>query len=51
MQDLKDRLKQSDSTNQSLQNYVQFLKTSYSNVFSDGVFRGPPRTYRPPSPI
>ncbi|XP_056144172.1 outer dense fiber protein 2-like [Lampris incognitus] len=31
----KDRLEQSDSTNRSLQNYVQFLKASYGNVFGD----------------
>ncbi|CAI5667868.1 unnamed protein product [Oreochromis niloticus] len=34
-QDLKDRLEQSDSTNRSLQNYVQFLKGSYASVFGD----------------
>ncbi|CAB1332447.1 unnamed protein product, partial [Coregonus sp. 'balchen'] len=31
LQDVKDRLEQSDSTNRSLQNYVQFLKASYAN--------------------
>ncbi|XP_040013920.1 outer dense fiber protein 2 isoform X4 [Xiphias gladius] len=35
LQDVKDRLEQSDSTNRSLQNYVQFLKASYTNVFGD----------------
>ncbi|KAM8744482.1 outer dense fiber protein 2 [Acanthopagrus schlegelii] len=35
LQDIKDRLEQSDSTNRSLQNYVQFLKASYANVFGD----------------
>ncbi|KAF7653753.1 hypothetical protein LDENG_00078840 [Lucifuga dentata] len=30
MQDLMDRLEQSDSTNRSLQNYIQFLKASYT---------------------
>lgn len=35
LQDIKDRLDQSDSTNRSLQNYVQFLKASYANVFGD----------------
>uniref|UniRef100_A0A3Q3NKD2 Outer dense fiber protein 2 n=1 Tax=Mastacembelus armatus TaxID=205130 RepID=A0A3Q3NKD2_9TELE len=35
LQDMKDRLEQSDSTNRSLQNYVQFLKASYTNVFGD----------------
>ena len=33
--DLKDRLEQSHSTNRSMQNYVQFLKSSYANVFGD----------------
>ncbi|XP_013420317.1 outer dense fiber protein 2 [Lingula anatina] len=33
--DLKDRLEQSHSTNRSMQNYVQFLKNSYANVFGD----------------
>ncbi|XP_032395289.1 outer dense fiber protein 2 isoform X1 [Etheostoma spectabile] len=42
LQDVKDRLEQSDSTNRSLQNYVQFLKDSYANVFGD---------LRAPSPI
>ncbi|XP_053276971.1 outer dense fiber protein 2 [Pleuronectes platessa] len=37
LQSMKDRLEQSDSTNCSLQNYVQFLKTSYRNVFGDGL--------------
>uniref|UniRef100_A0A670YY00 Outer dense fiber protein 2 n=1 Tax=Pseudonaja textilis TaxID=8673 RepID=A0A670YY00_PSETE len=31
LQDLKDRLEQSESTNRSMQNYVQFLKSSYAN--------------------
>ncbi|KAI4821234.1 hypothetical protein KUCAC02_029176 [Chaenocephalus aceratus] len=35
LQNMKDRLEQSDSTNRSLQNYVHFLKTSYGNVFGD----------------
>ncbi|KAG8010983.1 Outer dense fiber protein 2, partial [Nibea albiflora] len=43
LQDVKDRLEQSDSTNRSLQNYVQFLKASYTNVFGDSL--------RAPSPI
>ncbi|XP_055367826.1 outer dense fiber protein 2-like isoform X2 [Betta splendens] len=37
LQNMKDRLEQSDSTNRSLQNYVQFLKTSYGNVFGDSL--------------
>lgn len=37
LQDMKDRLEQSDSTNRSLQNYVQFLKASYASVFGDST--------------
>lgn len=37
LQNMKDRLEQSDSTNRSLQNYVHFLKTSYGNVFGDSL--------------
>ncbi|XP_027725312.1 outer dense fiber protein 2 isoform X2 [Vombatus ursinus] len=37
LQDLKDRLEQSESTNRSMQNYVQFLKSSYANVFGDSA--------------
>ncbi|XP_038864917.1 outer dense fiber protein 2-like isoform X2 [Salvelinus namaycush] len=37
LKNMKERLEQSDSTNRSLQNYVQFLKASYSNVFGDSV--------------
>ncbi|XP_054468269.1 outer dense fiber protein 2 isoform X2 [Anoplopoma fimbria] len=48
LQDVKDRLEQSDSTNQSLQNYVQFLKASYANVFGDLALD---RSLRAPSPI
>ncbi|XP_071157395.1 outer dense fiber protein 2-like isoform X3 [Mytilus edulis] len=43
--DIKDRLEQSHSTNRSMQNYVQFLKNSYANVFGDSV------TSYPPTPI
>ena len=35
--DLKDRLEQSHSTNRSMQNFVQFLKPSYANVFGDST--------------
>lgn len=48
LQDVKDRLEQSDSTNRSLQNYVQFLKASYSNVFGDSALSS---SLRAPSPI
>ncbi|XP_055791713.1 outer dense fiber protein 2-like isoform X2 [Salvelinus fontinalis] len=48
LQDVKDRLEQSDSTNRSLQNYVQFLKASYANVFGDSALTS---TLRAPSPI
>ncbi|XP_029138055.2 outer dense fiber protein 2-like [Labrus bergylta] len=37
LQNMKERLEQSDSTNRSLQNYVQFLKTSYGNVFGESL--------------
>ncbi|EPY83297.1 outer dense fiber of sperm tails 2 isoform 1 isoform 1-like protein [Camelus ferus] len=47
LQDLKDRLEQSESTNRSMQNYVQFLKSSYANVFGDGAYT----TYLTSSPI
>ncbi|CAL8276612.1 unnamed protein product [Merluccius merluccius] len=49
LQDVKDRLEQSDSTNRSLQNYVQFLKASYANVFGDSALTT--STLRSPSPI
>ncbi|XP_035523524.1 outer dense fiber protein 2 [Morone saxatilis] len=48
LQDVKDRLEQSDSTNRSLQNYVQFLKASYTNVFGDMALSS---SLRAPSPI
>ncbi|GAB1606945.1 outer dense fiber protein 2-like, partial [Argonauta hians] len=35
LQDYRDRLEQSESTNRSLQNYVQFLKASYRTVYGD----------------
>ena len=42
LQDLKARLEQSESTNRSMQNYVQFLKSSYANVFADSALLGSP---------
>ncbi|XP_023816642.1 outer dense fiber protein 2 isoform X1 [Oryzias latipes] len=48
MQDMKDRLEQSDGTNRSLQNYVQFLKASYTNVFGDPLLSS---SLRAPSPV
>lgn len=48
LQDVKDRLEQSDSTNRSLQNYVQFLKASYASVFGDSALTS---SFRPPSPL
>lgn len=48
LQDVRDRLEQSDSTNRSLQNYVQFLKASYANVFGDTALSS---SLRVPSPI
>ncbi|XP_029391910.1 outer dense fiber protein 2 isoform X3 [Mus pahari] len=48
LQDLKDRLEQSESTNRSMQNYVQFLKASYANVFGDAPYTS---SYLTSSPI
>lgn len=48
LQDMRDRLEQSDNTNRSLQNYVQFLKASYANVFGDLAYSS---TLQIPSPI
>ncbi|XP_057230582.1 outer dense fiber protein 2 isoform X2 [Malurus melanocephalus] len=42
LQDLRDRLEQSESTNRSMQNYVHFLKACYDNVFRESVFLGSP---------
>ncbi|XP_042300536.1 outer dense fiber protein 2-like [Sceloporus undulatus] len=49
LQDLKDRLEQSESTNRSMQNYVHFLKSSYANVFGDSALTSSP--IRPRSPL
>ncbi|XP_039767694.1 outer dense fiber protein 2 isoform X2 [Ornithorhynchus anatinus] len=50
LQDLKDRLEQSESTNRSMQNYVQFLKSSYANVFGDSALTSSPiRSRSPPA--
>ncbi|KAJ8263316.1 hypothetical protein COCON_G00157730 [Conger conger] len=49
LQDMKDRLGQSDSTNRSLQNYVEFLKASYANVFRDSALGS--SILRPLSPL
>ncbi|GFN76801.1 outer dense fiber protein 2-like [Plakobranchus ocellatus] len=51
--DLKDRLEQCHSTNRSMQNYVQFLKNSYSNVFgeSSAIPGGSSGFPAPPSPV
>ncbi|XP_076822290.1 outer dense fiber protein 2-like isoform X1 [Clavelina lepadiformis] len=37
LQDARDRLEQAESTNRSMRNYVNFLKTSYNNVFGGDV--------------
>jgi len=37
LQDMRDRLEQANNTTRSMQNYVQFLKTTYANVFTDDV--------------
>lgn len=47
LKNMKARLEQSDSTNHSLQNYVQFLKASYSNVFGDSVLSSSLHTHLP----
>uniref|UniRef100_UPI00398E3E25 outer dense fiber protein 2 isoform X1 n=2 Tax=Pristiophorus japonicus TaxID=55135 RepID=UPI00398E3E25 len=48
LQDLKDRLEQSECTNRSMQNYVQFLKSSYANVFGETVLTSSPVRTRSP---
>ncbi|XP_078082353.1 outer dense fiber protein 2 isoform X3 [Mustelus asterias] len=48
LQDLKDRLEQSECTNRSMQNYVQFLKSSYANVFGDTALTSSPVQSRSP---
>uniref|UniRef100_A0A452IVX3 Outer dense fiber protein 2 n=1 Tax=Gopherus agassizii TaxID=38772 RepID=A0A452IVX3_9SAUR len=48
LQDLKDRLEQSESTNRSMQNYVQFLKSSYANVFGESALMSSPIRSRSP---
>ena len=35
LSDMRDRLDQANTTTRSMQNYVSFLKSSYSNVFDD----------------
>lgn len=45
LQNMKDRLEQSDSTNRSLQNYVQFLKSSYGSVHGDSLLSGGQKNY------
>ncbi|XP_051525459.1 outer dense fiber protein 2-like [Myxocyprinus asiaticus] len=37
LQDMKNQLEQVNSTNRSLQNYVHYLKSSYTNVFGDSA--------------
>ncbi|XP_065103309.1 outer dense fiber protein 2b isoform X1 [Paramisgurnus dabryanus] len=37
LQDMKNQLEQVNSTNRSLQNYVYYLKASYTNVFGDSA--------------
>lgn len=49
LQDLKDRLEQSESTNRSMQNYVHFLKSSYTNVFGEAALSSSP--IRPRTPL
>lgn len=47
LQDLKDRLEQSDTTNKSLNNYVQFLRDTYADVFGDVTLGSSVHTYSP----
>uniref|UniRef100_H2ZEZ2 Outer dense fiber protein 2 n=1 Tax=Ciona savignyi TaxID=51511 RepID=H2ZEZ2_CIOSA len=50
LQDVRDRLEQSESTNRSMRNYVNFLKTSYNNVFGgDASLTSTPVRARPGS--
>eukprot|EP00112_Aurelia_sp_Birch-Aquarium-sp1_P003253 Seg1363.3 transcript_id=Seg1363.3/GoldUCD/mRNA.D3Y31 product="Outer dense fiber protein 2" protein_id=Seg1363.3/GoldUCD/D3Y31 len=35
LQDMRDRLEQANSTTRSMQNYVSFLKSTYTSVFND----------------
>ncbi|XP_069774933.1 outer dense fiber protein 2-like isoform X2 [Narcine bancroftii] len=42
LEDLKDRLEQSECTNRSMHNYVQFLKSSYANVFGETALTSSP---------
>lgn len=35
LQDMKNQLEQVNSSNRSLQNYVNYLKASYADVFGD----------------
>ncbi|XP_055516182.1 outer dense fiber protein 2-like isoform X3 [Leucoraja erinacea] len=42
LEDLKDRLEQSECTNRSMHNYVQFLKSSYANVFGETAITSSP---------
>lgn len=35
LSDMRDRLDQANTTTRSMQNYVSFLKSSYSTVFDD----------------
>jgi len=37
MSDLRERLEHSEATNRSMQSYVNFLKTSYTSTFGDGL--------------
>ncbi|KAL8602079.1 hypothetical protein ACOMHN_007349 [Nucella lapillus] len=49
--DLKDRLEHCHSTNRSMQNYVQFLKNSYANVFGETTTTTATTHYGPPPPL
>jgi len=47
LEDMKSRLEASHSTNRTMQNYVRFLKSAYTNAFNDSTLAlnvSPPRT-------
>lgn len=47
--ELQDRLEQANSTKRSLENYITFLKSSYSSVFSESHHHVPGSPLAPPS--
>lgn len=45
LQDMRDRLEQANTTTRSMQSYVQFLKSTYANVFTDAEYDYDDRKY------